>query len=287
MFKILIPVDFSENTLKSCKYALNLANSKNSEIQLINILPEGIMVPDSSFPAGIDSDAFFNKEYLENLYGIAKSNMEKLTQKLEDFLKNTNKNVSVKYNIVRGDAEWEILNVCETFSPELIVMGTSGTGNKGVLQGSMAKKIMNKVKVPVIAVPTDCTKIQPSNILYATNFDENDYRKLKLLHNLFKRLDTKIYVTHFDFDGKNLELTDKINNLRQAFAEERKMGKMFFNIIDSVDKDISLRAFCEEYDIDLVSFISYKSNIFHQIFSNELHKKDFFKLNLPMLALHD
>ncbi len=288
MLRILIPVDFSDYTKNVCKYAVNLINTDNTELHLFHILPDGVMVPDSSFPAGIDSDAFLNAEYLEQLRSVADKNMTELLNFTNTLAQNSGfKNTTVSSGIISGDAEWEILNICDKFTPKVLVMGTKGLGNKGFMQGSMARNIMKKVHIPVIAVPETCKCSKPGNIMYTTNFSEMDYMKIRLLFTLFRNLDIKIFVTHFDINKNDNNLNKKIDDLREAFQEERSKGKIFFNVIESNDKDISLRTFCEEYEIDLISFISYKSTIFHNLFSNEIHKKDFFKLSLPMLALHE
>lgn len=288
MLKILIPVDFSDNTKNVCKYAVNLINTEDTDIHIFHILPDGVMVPDSSFPAGIDSDAFLNSEYLEIMRQTANENMSKLLDFVKLLLKNSNfPNVNISSSILSGDAEWEIMNICESFNPTFVVMGTQGHGNKSLLQGSMAKKIMKKVKFPVIAVPENSKISIPKNILYATNFSELDYEKIILIFTLFHNLDITIYVTHFNIESDYSTAQKKMESLKQAFKKKRSDGKIHFNIIDSKNKSISLNTFCDQYDIDTISFISYKSNIFHYLFNNEIHKKDLFMLDMPMLALHE
>ena len=273
MKRFLIPTDFSENSIKVCEYAINTIAKETAELILFHILPDSIMIPDSSFPAGIDSDAFLNSEYLETLKIQSKKNMAELKSKMLDhILKSGIGNITIKTIVTSGDAEWEIMGACKKYSPDIIIMGTRGSGNKGFLEGSMAEKIMTKVIIPVIAVPQDSKSNRPQNILYSTNFNDRDYSKIKLLFTLFKNLDIKIYVSHFDMDGKDASLFDKLENLKQAFYKEKLDNKIFFNIISSTNKKVSLETFCDEYEIDMVSFISYKTNIFKNLFSHEIHK---------------
>jgi nucleotide-binding universal stress UspA family protein len=288
MKRVLIPTDFSGNSISVCKYAASIIGSGSAEILLFYILPDMLMVPDSSFPAGIDSNALLNSDYLNVLKEQAVSNMQQLEKQLLKFVKDKGfSNISISTGIGSGDAEWEIMDACEHFAPDVIVMGTRGSGNKGFLEGSMAGKIMSKANIPVIAVPDECSCRVPGKILYATNFNENDYRKLVLLFKLFEKLDVVIYVTHFNIDGKQEQGNEKMNELKLAFKEERSKGKIFFNIINSLNKDASLGLFCQEFEIDMIAFISHRTNIFKNLFSHKIHKKDFFKLNLPMTALHD
>ncbi len=288
MKRILIPTDFSENSTKVCEYAINIIGNNKSEILLFHILPDSIMIPDSSFPAGIDSDAFLNSEYLEILQKQAENNMQKLKESTYNIIKGKNlKNIELNTSITSGDAEWEIINACDDFKPEVIVMGTRGEGNKGFLEGSMAEKIMSKIQIPVIAVPEDCNYNKPKNLLYTTNYSDKDFSKIHLLFKLLKSNDIKIFVAHFDLDKKQDSENEKINNLKLAFKDEILKGNINFNIIKGTDKSASLNSFCETFNIDMITFISHKTNIFKTLFSHKIHKKDFFKLNLPMLAMHE
>lgn len=288
MRRILIPTDFSDSSIKVCEYAVNIIGDAKADIQLFHILPDSVMIPDSSFPAGIDTDAFLNSEYLVNLKEQAQKNIAMLkSQALNYIVESGITNIKISTVIKSGDAEWEIMEACNKFAPEIIIMGTRGSGNKGFLEGSMAEKIMSKVNVPVIAVPNNYGTNNPKNILYATNFSERDYMKILLLFALFKKLDITIYVTHFDLENKDNTAISKLSKLKDSFQVERSEGKIYFNIIDSDDKSVSLKAFCEEYSINMISFISHKSNIFKNLFSRKIHKKDFFKLNIPLLAMHE
>ena len=288
MRRIIIPTDFSVNSNKVYEYAVNMIGNEKSEILLFHILPDSIRVPDSSFPAGIDSDAFLNSEYLETLRKQALANMGKLKARTLDYVEKKGfRNININTTINSGDAEWEILDACEDFKPDAIIMGTSGSGNKGFLEGSMAEKIMRKAEIPVIAVPENCDCSISKNLLYATNFNEKDYLKIELLFKLFKNIDISIYVTHFDIDGEQDAGIEKLDNLKQIFKKQHSNGKIFFNIFTGTNKSLSLKSFCKEYNIDMISFISHKTNIFQNLFSHKIHKKDFFKLNLPMLAMHE
>lgn len=288
MRRILIPTDFSDSSIKVCEYAVNIVGDAQADIELFHILPDSVMIPDSSFPAGIDTDAFLNSEYLANLKEQAQKNIAMLKSQVLNYIVESGiANIKISTVITSGDAEWEIVEACNKFAPEIIIMGTRGSGNKGFLEGSMAEKIMSKVNIPVIAVPDNYDTNNPKNILYATNFSERDYMKVLLLFALFKKLDITIYVTHFDLENKDSTAISKLNKLKDSFQVERSQGKIFFNIIDSNDKSVSLKAFCEEYNINMISFISHKSNIFKNLFSRKIHKKDFFKLNIPLLAMHE
>ena len=68
-----------------------------------------------------------------------------------------------------------------------------------------------------------------------------------------------------------------------SFAEK----KLNFNVVTGENKEDVLRNFINQQGIDMIAFISHKTNLFSELFSRKLHKKDFFKQELPMLAIHE
>jgi nucleotide-binding universal stress UspA family protein len=288
MKTFLIPVDFSESTLATCKHAIYLSGKQKTKLFLFHIYPDQIIVPDSSFPVGVDNDAFLNIEFIETLRKQAEENMLKLQSNVLDLCKaEAHDNIEVGYLVTGGDAEWEIRSICEEIKPELIVMGTEGEGKKGILEGSMAENIMNRAGIPVVAVPRSFKKDRLKNIMYASNFSKADIATLNKILKLLDYIDIVIHVTHFQLGEKDEKAQVFMIELERAFEKERLMGKMTFNTIPCTDKQDVLSAFTEKYEIDLIAFLSHKRNFFQNLFSSKISKKDFFKLQLPMLAMHE
>ena len=288
MKTILLPVDFSTNTLATCKHAIYLAGQAKTKLFLFHIYPDQIIVPDSSFPVGIDNDTMFNVEFIETLRKQAEESMIKLKDEILDLIKQeTYANIEVNYLVTGGDPEWEIRAICEEINPELIVMGTEGEGKKGILEGSMAENIMTRAKIPVVAVPESFKKDQIQNIMYATNFSNMDIASINKVFALLKEMDIFVHVVHFQFDEKNEKSRVLMDEIEQAFNKEKITGKITFNLIRANDKTDILEVFTKKHQIDMISFLSHKRNFFQNLFSPKISKKDFFKLDLPMLALHE
>ncbi len=286
MKTFLLPVDFSENTLTTCKHAIYLAGQEKTRLFLFHIYPDQIIVPDSSFPIGIDNDAFFNVEFIETLRKQAEENMVKLNADVLDLIKTMGyANMEVSHLVTGGDPEWEIREICKKINPDLIVMGTEGEGKKGFLEGSMAESIMTRVKIPVVAVPGSFKKDRIQQIMYATNFSNMDIASINNVFNLFEKIEIIVHVVHFQFDEKSGKNSVLLGELEQAL--KKRMGKITFNLIQASDKKDVLDIFTQKYQIDMIAFLSHKRNFFQNLFAHKISKKDFFKLELPMLALHE
>lgn len=288
MKTILLPVDFSANTLANCKHAIYLAGDKQTRLFLFHIYPDQIIVPDSSFPVGIDTDAFFNVELITKLREQAEINIQKLKSEIQDFCQNEGHDkIEIDYLVTGGDAEWEIQEICKESSPDLIVMGTEGEGNKGILEGSIAKKLMNKLTVPILAIPKSFQQTSFKNIMYATEFSDRDAPTLRTIFELFSHLHLIVHLVHFRFDERDSDSELKIEELEQVFEKERLAGKINFNLVPATEKADVLAAFTNKYEIDMIAFLSHKKNFFQHLFSQKISKSDFFKLKLPMLALNE
>jgi len=288
MKKFLLPVDYSEGSFVNCKLAFHLAGDEKTEIYLFHIYPDQLMVPDSSFPTGIDSDQFLNAEFINEMREQAEKNMLELVQEVKNFLeKEKITNIQVKHMVTGGDPEWEIKDICERIKPNLIIMGTRGEGKKGFLEGSMAEKIMSKAPVPVIAVPESIKEVRLKNIMYSTNFYKNDFHQINYLVQLLKPMKNEFFIVHFLFDDKKEKMQNAMDELKNALKNKNPDETFHFFIVQADNKKEVLQEFTTKHHIQMIAFIVHKTNVFKNLFSNELRKKDFFKLELPMLALRD
>lgn len=288
MKTILIPIDFTDGSMMTVKYAIHLAGNDQTQLHLFHIYPDQLMIPDSSFPTGIDSDPFLNTELIIDLRKQAEQNMLDFTKSVESLVENGKyANMEVSHLVTGGDPEWEINEIVRTLNPDLIVMGTRGEGRKAFLEGSMAEKIMIRAEVPVLAVPETVKQIRLRNIMYPTNFSESDYQSIKSLIGIFDHFDSRFHIVHFELKKKLAEDRLMMDALQHSLQNEYPEKKLSFHLMDSGNKADALKRFTNEKGIDLIAFIAHKTNIFQNLFSSEIHKKDFFKLELPMMAMHE
>ena len=272
----------------ACKYAIQLAADEQIRLCLFHAYPDQLIVPDSSFPTGVDTDALINTEFINELRDQAVKNMDDLFLEVSEFLKQkAQHNVDLMKEVKGGDPHWEVYHYAENMKPDLVVMGTRGKGEKGFLEGSMAEHLMNKLKCPVLAVPDTIKKIKLKNIMYATNFSVNDFKQLESLLNIIKDQEVHFHIVHFEIKGRVHEHESMMSALKNGLKSTHSERQFTFHFMDLESKSEALSSFTSEFDINVIGFIAHKTNIFKNLFSSDIHKKDFFKLELPMLALHE
>ncbi len=289
MKTILIPVDFSEHSMPTYKFAISLAGTNtNTRLFFLHSFNDQLLIPDSTLNSGFDNDTYMNIQLIEEFKKQAENSMNQLKEEVEKYLTdNSLVNFKVETLVEGGDPGWEITSVRKDIKAELIVMGTQGAGKKGILEGSMAKKIMDKAMTPVIAVPSGVYNNDNLKIMYACSNSSKDYAKIMLLVKLFENIPSKIFAVHFHHEGSNSDDTKQISELKEAFSQEISNNKIHFSLVDTKDFDISLETFVDRNNINAVAFIAHRSNIFKSLFKHKITKSDFFKLGLPMIALHE
>jgi nucleotide-binding universal stress UspA family protein len=139
--KILVAIDFSDNSSYAFDYALSLARQYDSELLLLHVINEpvdlrGFYVPHISF------------EQLEKeIAAGAAIMMEKFCQeKMADFQ-------NYKTSIATGTPFDEIIRKANEIEASLIVIGTHGrTGIDHIIFGSTAERVVRGATCPVLTI---------------------------------------------------------------------------------------------------------------------------------------
>jgi len=287
MKQILIPVDFSESTFNSCKYAIEIATKKEPvSIWLFHVFAHQSFYNSSLNPDDLIAEPIISTEFFEEIKKITEDNMNKLKTEVSNYINEKGyTNFSLNKFLVSGEPEWLIGDVCEELHTDGIIMSTSGTGNKTPLEGSMAMKIMGTAQVPVIAVPKQYNKFMFSNVLYSTKLDNitNDIKAIKLLLELFKHHNFTLYVVHFRKYDKDLV---SMKELEDVFVKERLENRVRLMIVNDEDNtDATITSVTTQNSIDLIAFITHKTNPLKLLFSRGIHKDDFIATGLPVIGL--
>ncbi len=288
MNTILIPVDFSESSLHACHYTINLVGNLKVTFHLFHIYNDQVILPDAGMPENLDSDVFFNSDIVLALKEQAENQMAHLKKEVEKMITDNKASITVTTSLQGGDPRWEITETCTELKPDLVVMGTRGLGKKGFLEGSMAAKIMGKAPVPVLAVPEGYSGFRLKNMMYPTHFNKLDIHALETIFTLLQHLDFRIQVCHFRLEKKDEEASALMKELEKAFEKEKNEGKIVFHLVEAGDKEAALKDFVKQKQIDLVTFLPERKHPLKYLFSSHhLRKKDFFKLELPLMAMPD
>ena len=144
--KILVPVDFSETSLKALDHAVYMAKASGAVITLIH--NTGSMMVNTSPGEYYASSIDRLPDYENEMFERAKTHLQNLAEKIEK--KN---GIKITAITTSGWVKEEVLATGKKIKADIIVMGTHGTkGFRELIIGSNTFRVINEAKCPVLSI---------------------------------------------------------------------------------------------------------------------------------------
>jgi len=286
MKRILVPVDFSPHTGISCQYALTIAEATGAELILFHSFFDQLYFSDGGFTTGFESGIMMSDEIILDFYKQKESKLKGIAADLQASIAQPDKSgMKISFHMESGDPEVQILNAINKFKPDLIIMGSSGMGKKGLLSGSVSRRIIDHTEIPVIAVPVMENVRAINKVVYMTTFDPADCDTILKIDTILSPFHVKIFCLHLLKDDDQARAKQEIDNLANNHILNKVEGRISFHILDNHHPQETLRNFVEEQKIDLIAFIPHKRNILKNIFYQGITKEDLFLTRIPIMAI--
>jgi len=164
--KILIPIDFSETSMRAIRHGAFIAKLTKGEVILLHVQKKNELL-DIILPAINIKDVSVITTFLED--------------KMETLARETRKEygIDVISIVSMGGITSEIVSIAEEYEAGMIVMGTQGgDSTSDLFLGSNAYKTLAKSEVPVMTVRADATKLGYSNILLPVDISVHSRQKV-------------------------------------------------------------------------------------------------------------
>lgn len=286
--RILVPVDFSEHSKNACRYALGIAETLKAEIRLIHVYYSPALDM-AHYGEGYNMNLNIEK-YVRDIYKNASYDMKKLVKSLETIKKeNSYKHATIESRIMNGPPEGIIMDEVDSYQPALVIMGHKGKGDSDdIALGSVTSYAINKLKVPILAVPEKARYEgieRINNIGYATNFDNSDFNAISNLINLIKPFGMKIFCVHVETEKDSYWDEVKMKGLKEYFAELDTPG-VECKMIESKNLIEGISKFIEENNIHILSTTTRKRNFFTSLFNPSMTREMMKQVDIPLLIFH-
>ena len=139
MKNIVIPIDGSEGSKKAMAKAKEFAKAFNSDITLLNVREIPVQ------------EGYYNR--IEDYLVFVKQISEKVLNEAKEFFSDLGCNINTIS--LEGDVARSIITYVENNDIDLVIIGSEGLnaqGIKKVLIGSVANKVLHKIKSPLLIV---------------------------------------------------------------------------------------------------------------------------------------
>lgn len=287
--RILVPVDFSDYSYRACVFAVSLAARSNSELvllhtyfsPLINTLP---YTETFSYDLNVDKT-------LKEIETKAGKDMDKLVAKLKAQMKEgAIEKVKLVKLLNEGVPEEEILSYSKKYQPRIIVMGTRGGNRKNNdLIGSVTAEVIERARVPVLAIPEDTPYAHFKDIkslVYITSFANDDLEAIEKLMKLIGDANIKVYCVHLNHGKDDPWDEMRLSGLQDYLQKRYDSKAIHCELLEGDDLLVSVDKYIREHNIDVITMITKRRNIIARMFNPSMARRMIFHTDTPLLVFH-
>lgn len=279
MKNILLPTDFSENSLNAMRYALHLFEDSACNFYLLHVI--------KSSEVGItDSPYLTFTAQVEDVYTKNAKTRLKDAIKLISTKTFTNKNHKFYTLTDHAFLVESIRRQVHEKSIDLIVMGTKGaSGFKKIIIGSNAGDVITKVHCNTLVVPENATYRDLKQVAFPTDFS--------MLYNI-NVLQPVVKITEehaaairiLNIGKKDVDLnSDQIKN-KELLEDYFSALDHSFHFMTNKKVEEAVQSFVESRNIDMITMVAKNLNYFQHILFHSKIEKISYHTDVPFLILH-
>ena len=244
MKKIIVPVDFSEQSEYALEAAVKIAKSNgNTEILALHMLEMSNAVINTTNSEQITKAVFFLR--------IAE-------QKFNEFIdKPIFKGVSITPIVKHFKVFSEVNDVAKEHNADLIIMGSQGTsGFSEIFVGSNTEKVVRHSDIPVLVLKDRFSKDIFKDVVYASDFSLESVDVYKRMCDMFKDLKTNLHLIYVNLPSDRFRSTNEMEETVSDFlvkAEGNKNKLSEVNYVSDYTVEKGVLNFANRLGADLVA----------------------------------
>jgi nucleotide-binding universal stress UspA family protein len=148
--KILVPVDYSEHSSASLKYASELADALHAELDVVHVWDRPTSVPETILVHDQDGT---KRSLIEMIRENAEHEMREFLTRLHPPKRNGETMYFPPHRLLSGEPASTLIAELERGEHDMVIVGTRGqTGLKHLLLGSIAEKLVRLSPIPVLTI---------------------------------------------------------------------------------------------------------------------------------------
>jgi len=277
MKTILLPTDFSKNSLNAIQYAIDMFQNTDCDFYLLNVQKASSFISDDIMVMSSSTTIY------QTLISAAKKSIDNIILKIKAKYSNDKHHF---HSIVDYDNLIDSINqVSNIHNVDLIVMGTKGaSGFEKVIFGSNTVHVMQRCYIPVLAIPDNYKFNELHKILFTTNhlelYGADDLKWLKDFNSLYK---SQLEILH---------IKDENHSTHEVFSNEVLFKTHFTEAIHNYltinSKDIfeTINKYIIENHIAMFVMLSTKHSFLERLFTKHPVETFGFKIDIPFLVIN-
>jgi len=277
MKNILVPTDFSENSIQALKYAELLFSRLECNFYLLYV-----------------GSLLDTKNDVESIYETDQSD-DNTKERLTELVKEIRKHSTEAHHFFFPLHEYgffipTIKKHLEENDIDLIVMGTKGaSGLKEKVVGSNAGDVITRGQCNTLVVPIQVELSKPREIAFPTDF--NIFYSMKILRPMEEmvklgKAQFRIMNALKEGGGLNLE-QEKNKEYLLGFMDDTFPGNYSFHTITNQKVKEAIQCFVESRDVDMMVMVAKNLNFIQQILFDSIVERISFHTKIPFYVIHE
>jgi len=224
MKNIIVPIDFSEESIKGLKVALLFSKHQHTNIQLVYVMKKS----NDFRPVSFEEEKTYARKKLEDIIA-----------QFEPTLKNDS---TLRYIIKQGKIYHEVVSQAESYKDSVISMSTHGSsGFEELFIGSNAFKIISATDLPVITINKGECPETINRILLPIDISQKSRQKVSYTAIMAKLFNAEIHVVSVTSShGKKImqrleaytnQVAGYLHSLKLPVEKDSLVGDNLTNII--------------------------------------------------------
>lgn len=269
MGKILVPIDFSENSIIAARYAREIALENQDELVFLHVYTRHVNKYANFMVHGehiVDPTIKESEEQLNQLVALVKEKWPTLV---------------INQLFDEGILAEVISKETAKNQYKVVVMGTKGaSGIESVLIGSNTYDVIRDSQTPILAIPVNATAYKKDTIALLTNFKPGELEVLKQAIPVFgsKFHLLLIHINKQEVDIKILDkkLTDWIDNIitETGIDDVSYTVKNRSHFANSAEKIANgIQTMIRDENIDIILITKSRKTFFQNLFNENIIKE--------------
>ena len=273
MKKILVPIDFSNQSEYAAKMAAKIAKKSDSSVYLLHMieLPTGI----------VDMGAGSNFSIPESMLYL-----RKIKERIVDFKEKFFSENSEVHHSIRFQNPYEgIQKYADKINADLIVMGSKGHSDfEEILIGSNTEKVVRTSKRPVIVVKKDDKKFKLKNLVFASSFKNDNKEVFSKFLDFAGAFNSKVHLLKVNTPS-HFESTHDAKEKVKDFIKDYKLPKHSINIYNDTSVEKGILNFSRDIEADIIALSTHGRSGLSHLFSASVTKNLSKSALKPMLTI--
>ena len=280
MKNVLIPTDFSNNSLNAFEFARNFLKDEICNFHFLHVvIPENF--------------EFQQTQYLSSVNVLERVDLKPSIKKLHSIVKkiriaNNNENHRFFNLVDHGYFVDTVRKQLDEKLIDMIVMGTKGSSEiRKMLIGSNATDIITKVKCTTLVIPENAKFKVPKEIVFPSDFSSSySVQNLEPLLEIIERYNASLIALYVKNSScEPIYSQQEIN--REYFMDCFHGNKLSFHYLTDKQLDEGINTFNSSRKINMIAMMAKKLNFFHQILFKANTEEITYHTDIPFLILHE